>query len=38
MADQLTTVSKKRLTNPTGSISATEMEGIAQAITVQLDL
>jgi len=38
MADQLTTVSKKRLINPAGLISATEMEGIAQAIMVQLDL
>ena len=38
MADQLTTVSKKRLINPAGSISSTEMEGIAQAITIQLDL
>jgi hypothetical protein len=28
MADQLTTVSKKRLINPAGSISSTEMEGI----------
>jgi len=38
MADQLTTVSKKRLINPAGSISATEMEGIGQAITIQLDI
>lgn len=38
MADQLTTVSKKRLINPAGSISSTEMEGISQAITIQLDL
>ena len=38
MADQLTTVSKKRLINPAGSISSTEMEGIGQAITVQMDL
>jgi len=38
MADQLTTVSKKRLINPDGSISSTEMEGIGQAITIQLDL
>lgn len=38
MADQLTTVSKKRLINPAGSISSTEMEGIGQAITIQLDL
>jgi len=38
MADQLTTVSKKRLINPAGSISSTGMEGIGQAITIQLDL
>ena len=38
MADQLTTVSKKRLINPAGSISSTEMERIGQAITTQLDL
>ena len=38
MADQLTTVSKKRLINPAGSISSTEMEGIGQAITIQLNL
>ncbi|MEA1969679.1 MAG: type II toxin-antitoxin system PemK/MazF family toxin [Thermodesulfobacteriota bacterium] len=38
MADQLTTVSKKRLINTVGSISSTELEGIGQAITIQLDL
>jgi len=38
MADQLTTVSKKRLINQAGSMSANEMEGIGQAITVQLDI
>jgi mRNA interferase MazF len=38
MADQLTAVSKKRLINPAGTISATEMDGISRAITVQLDL
>ena len=38
MADQLTTVSKKRLINPAGSISSTEMEAVGQAITIQLDL
>jgi len=38
MADQLTTVSKKRLINPAGSISFTELEGIGQAIALQLDL
>lgn len=38
MADQLTTVSKKRLINSEGSISRIEMEGLAKAITTQLDL
>ena len=38
MADQLTTVSKKRLINPAGSISSTEMEGVSRAITIQLDI
>ena len=38
MADQLATVSKKRLINLAGLISSTEMEGIAQAITIQLAL
>jgi mRNA-degrading endonuclease toxin of MazEF toxin-antitoxin module len=38
MADQLTTVSKKRLINSAGSISSTEMEGIGKAITIQLGL
>ncbi|MGD8449668.1 MAG: type II toxin-antitoxin system PemK/MazF family toxin [Desulfobacterales bacterium] len=38
MADQLTTVSKKRLINSAGSISYTEMEDIGKAITTQLDL
>ena len=38
MADQLTTVSKKRLINPAGSISSIELEGIGQAIAIQLDL
>jgi mRNA interferase MazF len=38
MADQLTTVSKKRLINSAGTISSTEMERIGQAITTQLDL
>lgn len=37
MADQLTTVSKKRLINSAGSISGIEMEGVAQAIMIQLD-
>ena len=38
MADQLTTVSKKRLTKVAGSISSTEMEGIGRAISIQLEL
>jgi mRNA interferase MazF len=38
MADQLTTVSKKRLINQAGALSTSEMEGIGRAITVQLDL
>ena len=38
MADQLTTVSKKRLINSDGSVSNTEMEAIARAITTQLDI
>jgi mRNA interferase MazF len=38
MADQITTVIKKRLINSAGSISYNEMEGIGQAITTQLDL
>jgi mRNA interferase MazF len=38
MADQITTVSKKRLINSDSSISKTEMEGLSKAITVQLGL
>lgn len=38
MADQLTTVSKKRLVNHIGSISSPEMQDIARAISTQLDL
>lgn len=38
MADQITTVSKKRFINPEGSISKAEMESIGKAITTQLDL
>ena len=37
MADQFTTVSKKRLINSEGSISYTEMEDIGKAISTQLD-
>ena len=38
MADQITTVSKKRLIKSAGSISKPEMEDISKAITTQLDL
>ena len=38
MADQLTTVSKKRLITLAGSISTVEMEGVGRAIAIQLDL
>ena len=38
MADQLTTVSKKRLGNKAGTVSKTEMEGIERAIIIQLAL
>jgi len=38
MADQLTTVSKKRLINQTGTVSKAELEGIERAIAIQLDL
>ncbi len=38
MADQLATVSKKRLINPAGSLSSTEMEAIGKAIKIQLNL
>ncbi len=38
MADQLSTVSKRRLINRGGQLSAQEMAGIEQAIRVQLGL
>jgi mRNA interferase MazF len=38
MADQLTTVSKKRLINQAGSISKTELDSLERAIMTQLDL
>jgi mRNA interferase MazF len=38
LADQITTVSKKRLINSAGSISSTEMECIGKTITTQLGL
>jgi len=38
MADQLTTVSKKRLINQAGTITSAELEGIKRAISIQLHL
>lgn len=38
MADQMTTVSKKRLVSLAGKISSEEMRKIGEAIKVQLDL
>ena len=38
MADQLTTVSKRRLINQAGTVSKAEMEGIERAIIIQLGL
>ena len=38
MADQLTTVSKKRLINQAGTVSSAELEEIKRAISIQLDL
>jgi mRNA interferase MazF len=38
MADQLTTVSKRRLQNRVGRLSKTDMPAVEQAIKVQLDL
>ena len=38
MADQLTTVSKKRLINQAGTVSKTELEGVERANMIQLDL
>ena len=38
MADQLTTVSKGRLENRVGKLSKTDLEGVEQAIKVQLSL
>lgn len=38
MADQLTTVSKKRLINQAGTVSSSDMERVERAIIVQLDL
>lgn len=38
MADQLTTVSKRRLENRVGRLSKVDMRSVEQAIKVQLDL
>jgi len=38
MADQLTTVSKKRLVNKAGDVAPGDMQGIVRAVSVQLDL
>jgi mRNA interferase MazF len=38
MADQLTTVSKRRLINKVGSLSSTDMVSVARAIATQLDI
>ena len=38
MADQLTTVSKKRLITSAGSVTGSEMEDIGRAISTQLGL
>lgn len=38
MADQLTTVSKLRLIEPIGRVSAHEMEGIERAVRIHLSL
>jgi len=38
MADQITTVSKKRLINSEGSISKSEMDDVGKAISTQLGL
>lgn len=38
MADQLTTVSKQRLRNKAGEATPGDMQAVARAISVQLDL
>ena len=38
MADQLTTVSKKRMIDKAGTVSSAELGGIKRAISIQLDL
>lgn len=38
LADQITTISKKRITNQMGSLSQSDMQGVERAIKVQLGL
>lgn len=38
MADQLTTVSKERLIDKAGELSSADMERVARAIAIQLDI
>lgn len=38
MADQLTTVSKQRLTNRLGKLTASDMRQVERAVRIQLDL
>ncbi len=38
MADQITTVSKKRLINKVGALSSADMQGVVRAISTQLDM
>ena len=38
MADQIATVSKQRLANKAGELSIADMDNIAKAIAIQLDL
>jgi mRNA interferase MazF len=38
MADQITTVSKKRLINRAGVIASADIQGVVRAISIQLDL
>lgn len=38
MADQITTVSKKRLINRDGAVTSEDMQAVVRAISIQLDL
>lgn len=38
MADQVTTVSKKRLINMEGVVNSTDIQGVARALSIQLGL